>query len=109
MTLYSMVAMWRRMAEERPDAPAVTVGDGPSMTWSELHRRTNQVARVYAERGVGWGDIVTLALPTSIGAACAIVATIKLGATPNPISAKLAENELRELLDLAQPALVVAE
>lgn len=108
MALYSMVSSWARSARERPDEPAVTLGDRPSVTWKELHKTSNQLARVYAERGVRWGDIVTISLPTSIEAVQALLAIVKLGATPSPISAQLPETELRPLLELAKPRIVVA-
>jgi bile acid-coenzyme A ligase len=109
MTLYAMMSGWARSARETPDEPAVTIGDQPSVNWGELHRRSNQLARHYSDRGVVWGDLVTVSLPTSIDAVLAILAVIKLGATPSPISARLPEVELRGLLELAKPRIVVAE
>jgi bile acid-coenzyme A ligase len=108
MSLYSMVSVWARMARERPDAPAISIDDGEPVTWSDLHRRSNQLARRYADLGVGWGDIVTVALPSSVEAVETILAVIKLGATPSPLSPKLPEGELRPILALAKPRLIVA-
>jgi bile acid-coenzyme A ligase len=93
-------------AERDPDAVAVQCGEA-LRTRAELERRANRLARAYAARGVRAGSLVTLALPNSIEFFEACLATWKLGATPNPISARLPEIERRALVELAQPALLV--
>lgn len=94
------------LASAAPDEPAVTC-DGVTLTRSELDRSTNRLARAYAERGVGVGDYVTMVLPNSIEWIQAAVACWKLGAVPQPLSARLPDAELRGLLDLRPPALLV--
>ena len=68
-----------------------------------------EIARAYAERGVAAGNLVTLAIPNGPEFLEACVATWKLGATPQPISARLPETERRAIVDLADPALVVGQ
>ena len=82
-----------RLAESDPDAPAVTCA-GRTLTRIELDSSTNRLARVYAELGVGQGDYVTIVLPNSIEWAQAVLATWKLGAVPQPLSARLPDVEL---------------
>jgi bile acid-coenzyme A ligase len=94
------------LAELAPDEPAVTC-DGVTITRAELDRSTNRLARAYAERGVGVGDYVTMVLPNSIEWIQAAVACWKLGAVPQPLSARLPDAELQGLLDLRPPALLV--
>src|ERR1700744_2193057 len=94
------------LAELAPDEPAVTC-DGRTITRAELDRSTNRLARAYAERGVGVGDYVTMVLPNSIEWIQAAVACWKLGAVPQPLSARLPEAELQGLLELRPPALLV--
>jgi bile acid-coenzyme A ligase len=53
------------------------------------------------------GDYVTIVLPNSIEWAQAVLATWKLGAVPQPLSARLPDAELAGLLELRPPALVV--
>jgi bile acid-coenzyme A ligase len=103
----SMVAAWRMHAMERPDGPALTVSEHPSVSWSELDSRTNRLARVYAELGVGEGDFVTIGLPTSVAFVESMVAALKLGAVPQPVSSRLPAAELTQIVELAQPSLVV--
>ncbi|WP_068188446.1 AMP-binding protein [Mycobacterium sp. UM_CSW] len=89
-----------------PDEPAVTC-DGRTITRGELDASTNRLARAYAERGVGVGDYVTMVLPNSIEWIQAAVACWKLGAVPQPLSARLPDAELQGLLELRPPALLV--
>jgi bile acid-coenzyme A ligase len=94
------------LAEVAPDEPAVTC-DGRTLTRAELDRSTNRLARAYAERGVGVGDYVTIVLPNSVEWIQATVACWKLGAVPQPLSARLPDAELAGLLQLRPPALLV--
>ena len=93
-------------ADERPDAPALTCGP-VTLTWRDLHRRTNRLARAYEAQGVGQDDLVTIALPNSTAFIEAALAVWKLGATPQPVSARLPGRELHEIVELANSRLVV--
>lgn len=95
-----------RLAAEDPDRPAVTC-DGRTLTRGQLEAVTNRLARAYAELGVAQGDYVTIALPNSIEWVQAVAATWKLGAVPQPLSARLPDAEYAGLLDLVPRALLV--
>ena len=94
------------LAALAPDEPALTC-DGVTLTRAELDRSTNRLARAYASLGVGLGDYVTMVLPNSIEWIQAAVACWKLGAVPQPLSARLPDAELGGLLELRPPALLV--
>lgn len=94
------------LAAESPNEPAVTCGD-ESITRGELQSRANRLARDFADRGVIEGSFVTVALGNSIEWVVTYVAIWKLGAVPQPVSARLPGRELAEIVGLAEPALVV--
>ena len=94
------------LAELAPDAAAVTC-DGRTLTRAELDATTNRLARAYQDLGVGVGDYVTIVLPNSIEWIAATIACWKLGAVPQPLSSRLPDAELSEILDLRPSALVV--
>ena len=100
-----------RLAAEAPDTPALThgseMGAGRTLTRGQLESMTNRLARAYADLGVHQGDYVTIALPNSIEWVAAVVATWKLGAIPQPLSARLPDAEYAGLLDLRERALLV--
>jgi bile acid-coenzyme A ligase len=94
------------LADADPDAPAVTC-EGRTLTRAQLDASTNRLARAYAERGVGVGDYVSIALPNSIEFIQASLACWKIGAVPQPLSARLPDAEFAGILDLAPRALIV--
>lgn len=106
MTALSISRCITELARRAPDHPAVTFR-GQTVTRGELDRHTNRLARAYASLGVGQGDMVTLALPNGIEYYEAAIAAWKLGATPQPISARLPAAERDAVIGLADPALVV--
>lgn len=80
---------------------------GDAVTFADLDRRADRLAHAYRARGVGVGDLVTIALPNSIEFYAAAFAVWKLGGVPQPLPHRLPPPERAELIDLAAPALVV--
>src|SRR4051794_36343687 len=99
-------AEFSRLAESSRDEPAVTC-EGRTVTYGELDTSTNRLARAYADLGVRQGHYVTIVLPNSIEWIQAALAAWKLGAVPQPLSARLPDAELEGLLDLKPRALLV--
>jgi bile acid-coenzyme A ligase len=97
---------FRELAERAPDRPAIT-HEQRTVTRGELERRTNRLARAYAGLGVGQDDFVTIGLPNGIQFLEAVIATWKLGATPQPVNARLPRLEREAIVALANPVLVV--
>jgi bile acid-coenzyme A ligase len=52
---------------------------------------------------------MTIALPNGIDFVAACWAVWKLGATPQPLSSRLAAAEFAAIIDLANPAAIIAE
>jgi bile acid-coenzyme A ligase len=94
------------LATADPDRPAVTCA-ADRLTRRELEEAGTRLARDLAARGVGPGDMVTIALPNSVDWLVAWVATWKLGAVPQPVSAWLPGPELAAIVRLAQPKVVL--
>ena len=103
VSLSRILAYW---ASRQSDADAV-VHDADRLTWTELDRRSNRLARAYAGLGVQADDFVTIALPNGVEFFEAVFATWKLGATPQPISAKLPRFERDQIIEVGTPKLVV--
>ena len=104
-----MVSFPHRLADlaaQAPDRAAVVCGEH-TLTRSELERAANRMAHDLAERGVGHGDFVTVALPNSVDWFVAYVAIWKLGAVPQPVSAKLPARELAAIVELANSKVVI--
>lgn len=106
MATLSISQLITQLATQQPNRPSIT-HEGQSLTRREFDLRTNRLARAYEQMGVSEGDMVTIALPNSIEFYEACVATWKLGATPQPVSARLPQIEREAIVELAEPSLVV--
>lgn len=81
--------------------------EGDQISWRDLDLQTNRLARAYQALGVKPDDFVTIALPNGIAFFEACFATWKVGATPQPVSARLPKRERDQIVGLAKPSLVV--
>jgi len=106
-----MISLGAKLAQHarfQPNAPAVSCGEA-AVTYAELHRRSNRIARGLQAHGVKQGDLVTVGLPNSVGFVEACYGIWKLGATPQPVSFRLPKAELQAIIELANAPLVIAE
>ncbi len=97
-----------QLAQHAPDQPAITC-EGRTISRAELDATSNQLARAYAQRGVAVGDYVTIVLPNSIEFLQATIACWKLGAVPQPLSARLRDAEFEAIRELRPRALMVGK
>jgi bile acid-coenzyme A ligase len=94
------------LAEQEPEHPAIT-HEGQTVTRLGLERAANRLARAYQGLGVKQDDLVTVALANGIEFYVVCAAVWKLGATPQPVSARLPLPEREAIVELADPKLVV--
>ncbi len=78
-----------------------------SLTFGEMHRRSNALARALAERGVGEGDSVALMCRNHRGFVDAFVATAKLGADILLLNTAFAGPQLVDVLGREGPTVVI--
>jgi bile acid-coenzyme A ligase len=110
------VSYGRRVAElaaAEPDRTALvfapTEGDDRRITWRELDERSNQVARLLAQHGIGPDDIVVVGLKNSVEHFFTTFATWKVGGCVIPLRWDLPTWERERLLEVAAPKAIVAE
>jgi len=104
--LISFAAQLRDLTSRQPEAAAVTCG-GSTLSRVELDRQSDALAVELRRLGVGIGAMVTVALPNSLDWFVAVVALWKLGATPQPVSARLPRRELEAVVALADPVVIL--
>jgi acyl-CoA synthetase (AMP-forming)/AMP-acid ligase II len=78
-----------------------------SLTYEEMHRRSNALARALADRGVQEGDSVALMCRNHRGFVDASVAVAKLGADLLYLNTAFAGPQLVDVLDRERPAAVI--
>ena len=109
ITAVALISYQQRIADQAaadPDHPALTAEE-TTLTRGELERLANRTARALAARGVGQDDLVTIALPNGAAFVATAIACWKLGAVPQPVSARLPKRELEAIIELAEPRVVV--
>jgi acyl-CoA synthetase (AMP-forming)/AMP-acid ligase II len=77
------------------------------LTWGELHRRSNSLARALAERGVREGDSVAVMCRNHRGFIDASIAVAKLGADILYLNTAFAGPQLVDVLDREGPSMVI--
>jgi bile acid-coenzyme A ligase len=110
------VSFGRRLSDfaaADPDGTALVFSptEGPDIrvTWGELDRRSNQVARLLAQRGVGVDDVVIVGIKNSVEHFFTTFGTWKVGGCVIPLRWDLPAWERERLLEVAAPTAVVAE
>jgi fatty-acyl-CoA synthase len=95
-------------ARRHPDKVAID-DRGVTVTYAELERRSDELARSFARAGYGAGDRVVTLSGNSADHVVLFFACAKAGLALVPLSWRLTPSELGPLLRTARPALVVAE
>ncbi|WET80953.1 amino acid adenylation domain-containing protein [Amycolatopsis sp. QT-25] len=103
----SVVELFGRRVTAAPDAVAITDAGGTDLTYADLDRASNRLAGYLAERGVGRGDRVGVAMKRSPELLIAFLAIWKAGAAYVPVDVEypaeriafiLADSELSTVL-----------
>lgn len=93
---------------DRPDAVAyVMAGSGERLTYAELDRRSNQLARFWHAQGVAPGDSVVLVMENNLAWPVAVAAGMRSGLYVTPVNWHLKPAELAALIREDRPAAIV--
>jgi amino acid adenylation domain-containing protein len=95
-------------AERRPDGAAIVMG-AERMTYGELEREGNRLARLLIAMGLRRGDRVCLCLPKSPAAIVAMHATLKAGGVYVPIDLASPGPRVAKIVTAAEPRIVLAD
>ncbi len=89
-------------AQHRPDAPALTFG-AVTLSYGELARRVNRLARLLVSEGVGPGSAVGVAIRPSIELVVAMYAVFAAGGAYVPLDPDSPVERRADILAAAQP------
>ncbi|MDQ1403948.1 MAG: long-chain acyl-CoA synthetase [Actinomycetota bacterium] len=95
-------------AEQRPDRAAVIAPKG-NLTFAELDRRANRLARALRARGLEAGDGVTLLCTNRAEFAEVYYATQRIGVRLTPINWHLKRDEATYIVDDCQAKAIIAD
>ncbi|MGH3991689.1 MAG: AMP-binding protein, partial [Pseudonocardiaceae bacterium] len=102
-TIPEALAFW---AEQTPDAPALIVAGGATVTYDALWRDARRLAESLAQCGVVRHDRLALLVPEGPALALALLGTMA-AAIAVPLHATLAVPEVRDALRRLDPAGVI--
>ncbi len=102
----TLVGLFERHARRSPDRIALTF-ENERMTYRELDRRAERIARALQARGVARGIGVALCCERSLELVIAIIGTLKAGGYYIPLDPAYPAERLSFMLDDAQPAVLL--
>src|SRR5690606_15739704 len=79
------------------------------LSFNDWVRAADGLAAVMRELGVRRGNVVAIALPSSIDYAICYAAVVRIGAIATGINLRLGQREIASILDQCAPKLLVAE
>ena len=97
-----------RQAERTPQAIAVCFGD-QRLTYEELNRRANQLARYLKQRGVGPEVLVAILMQRSVEMVVALLGILKAGGAYVPLDAGYPAARLRYMLQDSGSGLILTQ
>jgi amino acid adenylation domain-containing protein len=104
-TLHRLI---ERRADEAPHAIAVAYED-QELSYCELNRRANQLARHLRELGVGPDAAVAVCLDRSVEMVVGLLAILKAGGAYAPIDPLHPSRRVRLILEQLRPAAIISE
>ncbi|MFS0553781.1 non-ribosomal peptide synthase/polyketide synthase [Brevibacillus sp. 179-C9.3 HS] len=95
-------------ASQTPNKVAAVCGDN-SLTYQELHVRSNQLARALREKGITRGSIVSIMAEHSLELIVAMMAVLKSGGAYLPIDPEYPLERIQYLLDDSQTTILLTQ
>jgi amino acid adenylation domain-containing protein len=105
---YLLQQLLTEAAASQPRRPAVASG-GSVLTYQELDRLSNQMARALLRQGVEPGDRVAVLAPKSAAAVVGLYGALKAGACYVPLDPKAPEDRLSYVLRDSAAAVIVTD
>ena len=108
MSAFNLADLFELVAATVPEREALVAG-ARRLTYAELDRRSNRLARHWQACGVGTGDHVAILACNRAEWIEAMLAAFKLRAVPININFRYVEDELRYMFDNADVVALVYE
>ncbi|NIM11547.1 MAG: amino acid adenylation domain-containing protein [Candidatus Aminicenantes bacterium] len=105
----ALVGSWQGVALVHPANKGEITGETGQLTYGELNKRSNQVARLLYEKGVEPDTAVGIMVERSIEMIVGILAILKAGAAYLPIDPDYPEERIRYMLEDSNAKVLVSE
>ena len=100
--------IFEKLAGEMPQKEAVCCR-GEALTYGELNRRANRLARFIQKKGLGEKSIVGVCTQRSIGAIVGILAALKAGGAYMPLDPGYPEERIRYMIEDSGAGIIISE
>ncbi|MEP7246628.1 MAG: amino acid adenylation domain-containing protein, partial [Gammaproteobacteria bacterium] len=100
--------LFERQTERTPDAIAV-MSDKQSLTYSELNKRANCLARYLENAGVGADELVGICVERGLDTVVGLLGVLKAGGAYVPLDPAYPPERLRHMLQDAAPKVVLTQ
>ena len=98
--------LYEQTAEAHAGHVALACAD-TTLTYEQLNAQANRLARMLVHEGVRRGDLIGVALDRSIDLVVALLAVMKTGAAYVPIDTTFPAERIRQVIESADPKLIV--
>ncbi len=98
--------LFRAQVRRTPTAEAVVCGER-RVDYQELDRLSGRLAAALADRGIGPGHVVAVALPRSVELVTALLAVLRTGAAYLPLDPGYPAERIRTMAEDARPTLTL--
>lgn len=100
--------LFDKQASNTPDNIAIS-STHSQLTYSQLKVQSEQFAQALINEGVSPGDIIAIEIERSTNLTIALLATLKTGAAYLPIEPEAPESRKQQIIDQANPKLIITE
>ena len=98
--------LFEKQAHINPNSIAVVFED-KKLTYEELNRKANKIARFLIAKGIGPDQLVALAMPRSLNMVVSLLAVLKAGAGYLPLDPDYPADRISFMLHDAKPSCVL--
>jgi D-alanine--poly(phosphoribitol) ligase subunit 1 len=106
---YNLGIRFQNISEHYASKVAIWLNKRDSISYGELNRMANRIARWLIERGITPGDVICLSGIKSIYTFACVLACLKVGATYSVFDPDSPVERLRKIFSTCRPRLLLAE
>tara|TARA_B100000686_G_scaffold354972_1_gene468597 strand:+ start:1075 stop:2598 length:1524 start_codon:yes stop_codon:yes gene_type:complete len=106
---YNLYTHFQRQFLAHADEELLCTGDGQSYSYSDIERKSAQVANFLSELGTSPGDRITVQVEKSPWSLCVYLACLRAGFVFHPLNMAYTESELQYFLDNAEPSVIICD
>lgn len=109
MNIYNIAQCFYRIAEKFESNKAIIFVDNQFITYAELNKLSNRIARLFIEKGVRTNDVVCIFNNKTKYGFASMLACLKIGAIYTNLDPDNPKARLKRILDICEPRVVVSD